>query len=143
MIELFFALYKLVAFAAINRWYDDIGAGKVSPFKVSLVYFLLGISMFLLMFVSSVETSKIVHSGFGCHAILIAMMYLITNDHEEYHKGAGVWIAWLTRCIVLTGLLTLAMDYSNTKTTFNSFFIGYAAATVPDMLKRKIRNRVS
>lgn len=139
MIELFFSLYKLVVFAALGRWYDDVNAGKISPFKVSLVWFLVSITLFLLMLRATVEISKICYIGFACHAMLISIMYLITNDHEDYCKNAGIWIGWMTGLLMITGFLTLAMDYPKTKDVLNPMLIGCAAATVPDMLKRKRR----
>lgn len=95
------------------------------------------------MFVSTVEISKICCAGLACHAMLISVVYLIENNHHKYHKGAGVWIAWMTRFIMLTSLLTLAMDYSNTKNLVNGLILGYAAAAVPDMFKRKYKRQAS
>lgn len=133
--EFFLALFRMVMFAILDRWYDDVAAEKVSPFNVSSVFFMAGLALMLLMLKYQGAMTKFCLGVLGFHLFFVSAMYLTTNDHKEYNKGAGAWISVMTRCLGITGFCTLAMDYSNTKNILYPFAIGYAAAVLSDVKK--------
>lgn len=127
----------MVLSAALGQWHDDVDAGKVSPFRVSMVYFTVGTGLYFIMLTSTVFATKICCGAFGSHTILISVVYQIENDHQKYQKEAAVWIGCLTRLLTWTGILTLAMDFPDTKPFLYPFCIGYAAATIHNRSARK------
>lgn len=98
---------------------------NVYPFKVSLFYFFTAIAFILQIFWYSAETTKIFCGGLASRFIFVAAVHLIMNDSETYHRGASVWVMGLTGFMMGTGVLMLAMDYSNTKSVLNPLIIGF------------------
>ena len=131
MIELFIGLYHIVIAASLGRWFYDVNAGKIPPICVSITYLFFAVGCTLGFYVSTTVTQKMFYTGLGCNMLLISFVYQITNDHEEYHKEAGVWIAILTRCFMVTAIFTLAMDLSNTMVLLRAYILGIASACIP------------
>ena len=61
-------------------------------------------------------------------------MHLITNDSETYHREASVWMIGLTGLVFGTGVLMLALDYSNTKSLLNPVTIGFVSGFLGSVL---------
>ena len=131
MSELFFGLYNLVIVAALGRWFEVEHAGRVRPFTISVFYFFFAIGCILVAFSSNVATTKVVFGAFACNWFLVSAMYRLENDHEKFQQGAGVWVKDLTILMGVTGFLTMAMDYSNTKVVLNTMLLVFAASIVP------------
>lgn len=123
--------------AVVGDSSEKINAGKVPINLVVLLWFLMGITLLMLCLRSTVYATKIFCVGWGCHALLISAIYKITNDHQKFHDDPAVWIGWMTRLIIGTGFLILIMDYSKTKSMFNSVFIGYFAAVLHTWIQRR------
>ena len=136
MAELFFGLYNLILAAALGRWFEIERAGSVRPFTVSLFYFFFGMGCLIVVFASDVAATKLCFSAFACNSILVSVMYRLENDHEKYRHGPGEWITDLTILMGVTGYLTMAMDYANTKKLLNIMLLGFAAGIVQQIFRR-------
>lgn len=139
--ELFIGFYQIVVAAMLGRWADNVDAGKISPISVSLFYFLFAMVCIIGFRASTTTTLKMFYTAFGCNMVLISYVYLITNDHEKYHREAGAWISCLMGCFMVTAILTLVMDYSNTKTLLIYYLLGIASFCVPQFFKRRSARR--
>ena len=54
----------------------------------------------------------------------------LESDSEVYQREASEWINGMLVLIMGTGVLTLAMDYSNTKSVLNLFIIGFVSGSL-------------
>ena len=61
---------------------------------------------------------------------------LITNDSEKYQGEASVWVDGMLGLIAVTGVLTLAIDYSNTKPMLTPMLLGFAGGMIPVLFRR-------
>ena len=77
--------------------------------------------------------------AFACHLTLIGAVHMITNDCEKYKRDAKIWIDSMTLLMAVTGFLTLAMDYPNTKSTLHLLIIGFATGFLGAMLDPRRR----
>ena len=134
--ELLWGLYNLILATAFGRWFELERTGKVSPFAVSLFYFLFAMECLAVVLISDVATTKLCFSAFGSFSVLISILYRLDNNHEKYQQGAGVWIADLGILMGVTGYLMMAMDYANTKRLLNVTLLGAAGGIVTKYLKR-------
>ena len=126
--DLFSQLIPMIfALGFAYLWYKVNTSAHISPFKASLFYFLTGIVFILGMFLDTAETPRIFCGAFGSHFIFVAAVHLITNDSETYQREASVLVMGLTALIMGTGVLMLAMDYSNTKSVLNPLIIGFVS----------------
>ena len=87
------------------------------------------------------ENQKIFCGALASQSIFIAAVHLITNDSEKYLQKASVWVNVLTGLIIGTGVLMLAMDYSNTKSVFNPLIAGFVLGSLGAMLDARLTKR--
>ena len=127
MIELFGQLIGMTVGGALGFWYHTV---KRFPSQLSLFHFALAIAFLLLGLTSGVETVKVVYTAFASLLILISAVYLIPKENEKSSEDAEVWTNGLTLLMFGTGILTLGMDYANTKPRLDSLIIGVFGAVL-------------
>lgn len=110
---------------------------KMSPFTVSVYNFVLVILFISVGLVSTVEIVIVLFWALACHFTLVGSIHLMTNDAEKYKKDAKVWINSMTLLIGITGILALAMDYSNTKSVLHPLAIGFTGGFIGTMLNSR------
>ena len=110
---------------ALGFWYRTV---MKFPSKVGLFHFTLAIICLLLGLTSDVETVKVVYTAFACVFILISAVYLMMKDTEKSTEDVEVWTTVLAVLMWITGVLTLAMDYPNTRSGLDPLVIGMAAS---------------
>lgn len=110
---------------------------NVSPFKASLFYFFTAITFIFQIFWYPAETAKVFCGGFASCFIFVAAVHLLTNNSETYQQEASEWINGMLVLIMGTGVLTLAMDYSNTKSVLNLFIIGFVSGSLGAVLESR------
>ena len=110
---------------------------SVPPFKASLFYFFTAIAFVLGMFVYTSEPIRIFYAGFSSYLIFVAAVPLITNDPEKYQREVSVWVMGLMTLMMGTGVLMLAMDYSNTKSVLNPLIIGLVGGSLGAVLESR------
>lgn len=136
MEELFEQLFAIVFAAGLVYWWRKVDHPSVSPFKASLFYFAVAIIFIFVMLWYASETIKIFSVLFASYQIFVAIVHLITNDSEKYQREASVWVDGMLGLIAITGMLMLAMDYSNTKLILNPILIGFTSGWVPGLFRR-------
>ena len=134
--ELFVQLFAIVFAAGLVHWYRKVNRTDISPFKASFFYFAVAIAFIFLMLWYPSGTIKIFSALFASYQIFVAAVHLITNDSQKYQREASVWVDGMLGLIAVTGVLTLAMDYSNTKPMLNPMILGFAGGWVPGLFKR-------
>ena len=125
--ELFVQLFAIAFAAGLVHWYRKVDRADICPFKASLFYFSVAIGFIFLMFWYTAETIKIFCGGFVSFLIFVSVVHLLTNDSEKYQQEVSIWVNWMFGLMVGTGVLTLAIDYSNTKPMLNPMLIGFFA----------------
>ena len=138
MKELFSQLIPGIVALGFGYWYRKVDSPGVSPSKVSLFYFFTAVAFIFQIFWYIAETTKIFCGALASHFIFVAAVHLITNDSEKYQQEASVWVNVLTVSIMGTGVLTLAMDYSNTKSVFNPLIAGFVLGSLGAMLDARL-----
>ena len=134
MEELFSQLIPMIVALGFVYWWRKANSPGVSPFKASLFYLFTAVAFVFQMFWDTAETTKIFCGGFASHFIFVAAVHLVTNDSETYHREASIWVFGLTCLMMGTGVLMLAMDYSNTKSLLNPLIIGFVGGFLGSML---------
>ena len=119
---------------ALGFWYRTV---KKFPSKLSLFFFVLAVVCLLLGLTSGVETVKVVYTAFASVFILISAVYLITKDTEKSAEDAEVWTTALAVLMWITGVLTLAMDYPNTRSGLDPLIIGMAASLFSYVFRKR------
>ena len=137
MEELFSRLIPMVVALGFVYWYRKVDSPDVSPFKASLFYFFTAIAFIGQIFWYTTETTKIFCAVFANHFIFVAAVHLITNDSEKYHQEASIWVTGLTFLMMGTGVLMLAIDYSNTKSLLNPLIVGFVTGFLGSMLEAR------
>ena len=110
---------------ALVFWYHTV---RRSPIRLSRFHFALAIICLLLGLTSGVEIVKIVYTVFASLFVLIAIVYLMIKNDAQSEADVDTWTTALTVLMWITGILTLGMDYANTKYALNPIIIGMAAA---------------
>ena len=136
MEELFVQLFAIVFAAGLVHWYRKVNRPSISPFKASLFYFAVAVGFIFVTLWYASETIKVFSVLFAGYHIFVAAVHLITNDSEKYQREASVWVDGMLGLIAITGVLMLAMDYSNTKLMLNPILIGFAGGWVPGLFRR-------
>ena len=136
MEELFVSLFAIVFSAGLVHWYRKVNRAEIPPFKASLFYFAVALAFIFVMLWHPSETIKIFSALFISYFIFVAAVHLITNDSEKYQREASVWVDGMLGLIAITGVLTLAMDYSNTKPLLNPMILGFAGGMIPEYFRR-------
>lgn len=134
--ELFIRLFAIVFAAGLVHWYREVNKADISPFKASLFYFAVAMAFIFVMLWYTSETIKIFSALFASYQIFVGAVHLITNDSEKYQREASVWVEGMLGLMAITGVLMLAIDYSNTKPLLNPMLIGFAGGWVPGLFKR-------
>ena len=134
MEDLFSQLIPMIVALGFVYWWRKVNSPSVSPFKASLFYFFAGVTFIFQVFWYTPETTKIFCGGLASHFIFIAAVHLLTNDSETYHREASIWVFGLTCLMMGTGVLMLAMDYSNTKPLLNPLIIGFIGGFLGSLL---------
>ena len=124
MEDLFSQLIPMIVALGFVYWYRKVDSPGVSPFKASLFYFFVAMAFIFQMLWYTAETTKIFCGVLASHFIFVAAVHLITNDSEKYQQEASIWVTGLTGLMMGTGVLMLAMDYSNTKSVLNLLIVG-------------------
>lgn len=109
---------------------------RISPFKVSVYNFILGI-MFASMLMAPVGTLKVIGGAFACQFALAGAVHLIVNDRNAYKKDAKIWINSMTLLMGITSILMLVMDYPHTKSVLHAFVIGFVAGVLGGIFEMK------
>ena len=150
MEDLFSQLIPMIFALGFAYWWHKVETSYISPFKASLFYFFTAIAFALGMFLYTSETLRIFCGGLASYFVFVAVVHLITNDSETYQREASVLVMGLTGLMMGTGVLTLAMDYSNTKSVLNLFIIGFVSGSLGAVLesrrtkwRKEKENRVS
>ena len=125
MEELFSKLLGMAIGGALGFWYRTV---KEFPSKVSLFHFTLAIICLILGLTSGVGIVKVVYIAFAGLFVLIAIVYLMIKDNVQSEADVDAWTTALTVLMWITGVLTLGMDYANTKRALNPLIIGMAAS---------------
>ena len=134
--ELFAQLFAIVFAAGLVHWYRKVNRADIPPFKASLFYFVVAMTFIFVMLGHDSETIKIFSALFISYFIFVAAVHLITNDSEKYQREASVWIDGMLGLMAITGVLTLAIDYSNTKPLLNPMILGFAGGMIPGFFRR-------
>lgn len=134
MEDLFSQLIPMIVALGFVYWWRKIDSPGVSPFKASLFYFFVAVAFILQMLWYPAETTKIFCGVLASHFIFVAAVHLITNDSEKYQQETSIWVTGLTVLMMGTGVLMLAMDYSNTKALLNLLIIGFVGGFLGSML---------
>ena len=126
----------------MGAWTDDVEAGKVPPIYVGLTFISLSLLTLSYCLISTVPAIKLFCGAWGIHFVLISFVYIETNSHKKYREDAAVWLAWMTRLIMLTSVIVLLNDYSNTKILLHAFIIGSLGSGAHGWLRsRRSRDR--
>ena len=112
VVDLFSELFGMVIAAVLIFWYHTV---KRFPSQLSFFHFVLAVAFLFLGLRSGVETVKIVYTAFASLLVLISTVYLMPGENEKSSEDAEVWTNGLTLLMFGTGILTLGMDYTNTK----------------------------
>ena len=115
-------------------WYRKVDSPRVSPSKASLFYFFTAAVFIFLVSWYTAKTAKIFCGALASQSIFIGTVHLITNDSEKYQQKASVWVNVPTGLMIGTGVLMLAMDYSNTRSVFNPLIAGFVLGSLGTML---------
>ena len=83
------------------------------------------------------ETVKVVYTAFACVFILISAVYLMTKGNEKSAEDAEVWTTALAVLMWVTGVLTLGMDYPNTRSGLDPLIIGMAASLFSYVFRKR------
>ena len=134
MEDLFSQLVTIIVALGFVYWAQKADSPNATPFKASLFYFFAAIAFIFQIFWYTAETTKIFCGGLASHFIFVAALHLITNDPETYHREASTWVFGLTCLVMGTGVLMLAMDYSNTHALLNPFIIGFVSGSLGSYL---------
>ena len=134
MVELFGQLIGMTVGGALGFWYHTV---KRLPSQLSLFHFTLAIAFLLLGLTSGVETVKVVYTAFASLLILISTMYLMPGRNEKSSEDAEVWTNCLTLLMFGTGILTLGMDYANTKPRLHSLIIGIVGGVLSYVFRQR------
>ena len=137
MEELFSQLIPMIFALGFAYWWRKMAEANVPPFKASLFYFFVAMAFILAMFWYTSKTTRIFCGGFASYLIFVAAVHLITNDSEEYQQEASVWVTGLMAFMVGTGVLMLAIDYSNTKSVLNPFIVGFVSGSLGAVLESR------
>ena len=137
MAELFSLLIPMIVALGFVYWWRKIAESSVPPFKASLFYFFTAIVFILAMFLYTAETTRIFCGAFGIHFIFVAAVHLITNDSDAYRREALDLVMGLTALMMGTGVLMLAMDYSNTKSVLNPLIVGFVGGSLGAVLETR------
>ena len=135
MEELFVQVFAIAFAAGLVHWYHKVDRADIPPFKASLFYFSVAIGFIFLMFWYTAETIKIFCGGFASFLFFVFAVHLLTNDSEKYQQEASIWINWMFGLMIGTGVLMLAMDYSNAKPALNPMLIGFAGGMIPELYR--------
>ena len=135
MEELFGQLFAIVLAAGLVHWWRKVNRADTPPFRASLFYFAVAIAFIFVMLWHPSETIKVFSALFASYQIFVAAVHLITNDSEKYQREASVWVDGMLGLIAITGVLTLAIDYSNTKPLLNPMLIGFTGGMVPGLFR--------
>ena len=125
MEDLFSQLIPMIFALGFVYWWRKVDRTDTSPVKASLFYLFTAIAFVLGMFLYTSETTKIFCAGLASYFIFVAAVRLMISDSEVYQREASGWIDWMLFLIMGTGVLTLAMDYSNTKSVLNLLIVGF------------------
>ena len=134
MEDLFFQLIPMIFALGFAYWWRKMDESSAPPFKASLFYFFTAITFILAIFFYTSETIRIFCAGFSSYLIFVAAVHLITNDTEKYQREVSVWVMGLMALMMGTGVLMLAMDYSNTKSVLNPLIIGFVGGSLGAVL---------
>ena len=137
MEDLFSQLIPMIFALGFAYWWRKMDESSVPPFTASLFYLFTAILFILAMFWSPTKTVRIFCGGLASYFVFVAAVHLITNDSKKYHREASIWVFGLTCSIMGTGVLTLAMDYSNTKSVLNLFIIGFVTGSLGAVLESR------
>ena len=80
---------------------------------------------------------EMICGGLASYFIFVAAVRLIISGSEVYQREASGWIDWMLFLIMGTGVLTLAMDYSNTKSVLNLFIIGFVSGSLGAVIEAR------
>ena len=141
MEELFSRLIPVIVALVFAYWFRKVDSPEVSPFKAGLFYFLTAIAFIGQIFWYTAETIKIFCGALASYFIFVATVHLITNDSDKYQKEASIWVTGLMFLIMGTGVLMLAMDYSNTKPLLNPLIVGFVTGFLGAMLEARRTKR--
>ena len=119
-------------------WYRKVDSPRVSPSKASFFYFFTAVAFIFQIFWYTAETTKIFCGAFASHFIFVGAVHLITSDSEKYQQEVSVWVNVLTGLMMGTGVLTLWMDYSNTKSVLNPLIVGFVLGSLGAMLDARL-----
>ena len=137
--DLFSQLFGMATGGALVFWYHTV---RRFPIRLSLFHFVLAIICLLLGFTFGVEIVKVVYTAFASLFVLIATVYLMIKNDARSEADVDTWTTALTVLMWITGVLTLGMDYANTKHALNPLIIGMAASLFSYIFrKRSRRNR--
>ena len=134
MEELFSQLFGMAIGGALGFWYYTV---RRFPSKVSLWHFTLAIICLLLGLTSDVEIVAIVYIGFASVFILVAAVCRMTRGNARSETDVDVWTTALAVLMWITGVLTLGMDYANTKHALNPLIIGMTASFLSYIFRQR------
>ena len=134
MEDLFSQLIPIIVAFGFVYWYRKVDSPGVSPFKASLFYFFVAVVFIFQMLWYPAKTIKIFCGVLAIHFIFVAAVHLITNDSETYQQETSMWVTGLTVLMMGTGVLMLAMDYSNTRSVLNLLIIGFVGGFLGSVL---------
>lgn len=122
---------------AIVHWLKEVDEGKVSSNKVALVFFFQAM-LILLIAILPFPISEILDIMFvtiSC-LLLIQGITLLKDGFGRVEEEAKVWVRTMIMLVTGTGLLTLLMDYPNTKLELQSSIIGIFSGSLPRIYSR-------
>lgn len=137
MEELFTQLFPMIFALGFAYWWRKMDESSVPPFKASLFYLFTAILFILAMFWYPAEPIRIFCGGLASYFIFVAVVHLIISDSEVYQREASGWVNGMLVLIMGTGVLTLAMDYSNTKSVLNLFIVGFVSGSLGAALESR------
>lgn len=138
MEDLFSQLFGMAIGGALGFWYFTV---RRFPVRLSLFHFALAAVCLLLGLTSGVEIVKIVYISFASLFVLIGTVYRMIKGNEQSKAAVDVWTTTLAILMWITGVLTLGMDYANTKHALNPLILGMAASFFSYVFrKREDRN---
>ena len=124
-VALFLQLYFIFMGVAFAHWLKEVGEGKVSSNKIALVFFVQAM-LILLIAILPFPISEILDLMFvtiSC-LLLIQVITLLKDGFGSVEEETKVWVRTMMMSVIGTGLLTLLMDYPNTKLELQSSIIG-------------------
>ena len=133
MINLFFQIWTIFTAGVIAHWLKKVEEGKVSRNKISLVFFvafLVSAQATLLYYYKiphfKLGISTIFYANVACICLMSAII-IKTTTSDELLEEYKAWMRWLISIFLITYLIALTMDYSNTKKVFERMLLAVVA----------------